>query len=265
AVAPGAAPVYTEAALRPLSLDAEAVRRTLAQSGDPLAAARALVRMNPLYDDLREELRAAPPDGSALIRANLERARALPAELGARYVLVDAASQTLWLYADGEVVDSMRVVVGKPDQPTPMMAGLIRYAVLNPYWNVPPDLVRDSVAPKVLKQGLGYFRGQDFEALSDWTDEAAVLDPATIDWRAVAAGRQALRVRQRPGPSNMMGEVKFMFPNDLGVYLHDTPNKALVQEAVRNFSSGCVRLEDARRLARWLMGPAAAQVGAPGV
>jgi len=189
-----------------------------------------------------------------LIELNLERAAALPADLGRRYVLVDAAAARLWMYEDGEPVDSMRVIVGRPDAQTPMMASLIRYAVLNPYWNVPDDLVRSRIAPNVLRQGLPYLRERGYELLSGWAEDAPQLDPATVDWAAVAAGRQRLRVRQRPGTGNMMGEVKFRMPNDLGIYLHDTPDRALFEAGDRRLSSGCVRLEDAQRLSRWLFG-----------
>jgi murein L,D-transpeptidase YcbB/YkuD len=90
--------------------------------------------------------------------------------------------------------------------------------------------------------------------LSDWSERARTIDPATVDWQAVAAGRRELRVRQLPGPDNAMGRMKFMFPNDLGIYLHDTPDRNLLREEARLFSSGCVRVEDAPRLARWLFG-----------
>jgi murein L,D-transpeptidase YcbB/YkuD len=135
-----------------------------------------------------------------------------------------------------------------------MMAGLMRYAVVNPYWNVPPDLVRVRVAPKVLGNGISYFRSMRYEALSDWTTSARLVDPQTVDWAAIAAGKEELRVRQLPGGDNMMGRMKFMFPNDLGIYLHDTPAKELFRDGERRFSSGCVRVEDAPRLARWLFG-----------
>jgi len=189
-----------------------------------------------------------------LLRLNLERARALPAQLGRRYVLVDAAAARLWMYEDGEAVGSMRVVVGKPSEPTPMMAGNIRYVTLNPYWNVPPDLVRARIAPGAVAEGPGLLRNLRYEVLSDWSDNATRVDPAKIDWRAVAAGRSEVRVRQLPGPGNAMGRMKFMFPNQLGIYLHDTPDRSLLREEGRLFSAGCVRLEDAPRLARWLFG-----------
>ena len=168
-----------------------------------------------------------------------------------RHILVDAAAARLWLYEDGEAKDTMRVVVGQPTQPTPMLAGMMRYVVVNPYWNVPPDLVQRRIAPRVLK-GEASLSGLRYEALSDWTHDAHVLNQSEIDWQSVAAGGQTLRLRQLPGGNNAMGRVKFMFPNDLGIYLHDTPDKALFKEDDRRFSSGCVRVEDAARLAEWL-------------
>ena len=195
-----------------------------------------------------------------LLRLNLERARALPAQLGRRYVLVDAAAARLWMYEDGRAVDTMRVVVGKPTEPTPMMAATMRYVALNPYWNVPPDLVQSRIAPAVLREGMSFLRSRRYEILSDWSEQARRLDPDSLDWNAIAAGReQHLRVRQLPGPDNAMGRMKFMFPNELGVYLHDTPNRELLREEGRLFSAGCVRLEDAPRLARWLFGGSAPQ------
>lgn len=260
----GAEMLYTDAGLHPTlttgreALDAAARGRTLAQG---LAAA---LRTNPIYGGLRTALATAVAHGGPnveLIRANLERARALPVDLGRRFILVDVTAQRLWAFENGRPVDSMRVVVGKVSEPTPALAGVIRYAVFRPYWNVPPDLVRDSIAPKVLSQGVAYFAARHFEALSDWTDQAQVLDPKAIDWKAVASGRTELRVRQRPGPDNMMGQMKFMFPNALGVYLHDTPLKALFVDGQRTASAGCVRLEDAARVGRWLLSPQAVTAG----
>lgn len=187
-----------------------------------------------------------------LLRLNLERARALPANPYGRHIVVDAASARLWLYENGVVTDTMRVIVGKPTEQTPMLAGMMRYAILNPYWNVPPDLVRRRIAPAMVEKGPSLLSAMGYEALSDWTLDARVIDPAAVDWAAVAEGRQDVRVRQLPGGRNAMGKMKFMFPNDLGIYLHDTPDKALFKDETRRFSSGCVRLEDAPRLAQWL-------------
>lgn len=196
-----------------------------------------------------------------IIRLNLERARVLPGPW-TRHIVVDAASARLWAYDDGKVEQTMRVVVGKASEQTPMLAGMVRYAILNPYWNVPYDLVQDRIAPKVLKGQSLHAMG--YEALSDWGANATVLEPGTIDWTAVAAGRAEPRVRQLPGPDNAMGKMKFMFPNNLGIYLHDTPSRDLFTKTVRHFSSGCVRLEHAAQLGKWLFGkPLKAQSDAP--
>ncbi|PJG49362.1 murein L,D-transpeptidase [Sphingobium sp. LB126] len=186
-----------------------------------------------------------------LIALNLERARLLPGPY-TRHVVVDAASARLWYFSKGAQDGTMKVVVGAKESQTPMMAGMVRYATLNPYWNVPSDLVERKLAPKMLN-GASLTK-LHYEALSDWSVNAQRLDPANIDWRAVADGRTELRVRQLPGGDNAMGKVKFMFPNDLGIYLHDTPSRDLLAKPARQFSNGCVRLEDAQRLGRWFFG-----------
>ena len=213
--------------------------------------------MHPDYAVLRRELAFAGDrrdrTAQALLALNLKRARLLPGGTG-RYVVVNTAAQRLYMYEGGRVIDSMKVVVGKPEQPTPMMAALIRYTAVRPYWNLPTDLVAERIAPNVIKDGLPYLKQKGYVVLSDWGAKAKVVDPSTIDWEAVAAGRIELRVRQNPGPANAMGQMKFMFPNKQGIYLHDTPNKELLGEDARLFSAGCVRLEDAPRLAKWLYG-----------
>jgi murein L,D-transpeptidase YcbB/YkuD len=101
---------------------------------------------------------------------------------------------------------------------------------------------------------LNYLTERDYEVFADWTEEAPRLDPATIDWRAVADGSREVRLRRGPGPWNSMGEIKFMMPNDYGIYLHDTPDKSLFAKEDRWISNGCIRVEDAGRLARWVFG-----------
>lgn len=221
--------------------------------------------MHPFYGRLRATLaasqgRGAGPRGALsaqqqrILYINLGRLRALPADTGQRYILVDAAGARLWAFEGGRVRETMRVVVGRVTDQTPMIAGRIRYAVVNPYWNVPPDLVPTRIAPNVLSHGIGWFRARGYQVLSDWSDRPHVVPADTIDWRVAAAGRQTLRVRQLPGPENGMGRIKFLFPNELGVYLHDTPERGLMREPARQYSAGCVRVEDASRLARWLFG-----------
>jgi len=171
-----------------------------------------------------------------------------------RYILVDAASARLFMIEDGRVRDSMRVIVGKPAAATPALKSVVNYATLNPYWNVPVDLAQTLIAPRVLKEGTAYLTGRGYEVLSNFGPGARVLPPDSVDWTAVAAGKARVYVRQRPGPANSMGQMKFDLPQSDGIYLHDTPKKELFAKADRNVSNGCVRLEDAPRLARWLLG-----------
>jgi L,D-transpeptidase YcbB len=182
--------------------------------------------------------------------------------LHGRYVLVDAASARLYMIEDGRVRDSMKVIVGKPDTPTPELKSVLHYETLNPYWHVTPDLAKTVIAPRVLREGDAYLNQQGYEILSGWGPEARVLSPDSIDWNAVAAGSAQVYVRQRPGPANSLGRFKFDLPDSDGIYLHDTPKKELFAQDQRALSHGCVRLEDAERLARWLLGkePPAASV-----
>ena len=215
--------------------------------------------MNPVYAQLRQALASRMYRSEIerrLLATNLERARALPTG-SHRYVIVNPAAQRMYMYENGEVVDMMRVVAGKPSPQiaqTPMMSAFIRFVVLNPYWNAPSDITAQKLAPNVLKQGRSYLKAKGYQVMSDWSDNARVVDPGTVNWQAVVAGRLPIRLRQNPGPANSMGRMKFMFPNEQGIWLHDTPSKELLDEAARLASNGCVRLADAPRFARWLFG-----------
>jgi murein L,D-transpeptidase YcbB/YkuD len=226
------------------------------------------LRLNPLYEALRRgygDWRRGHRDSrrEALIRLNLDRARSIPAA-APRYLIVDTASARLWMIEGDRVEGPMRIIVGKPAMPTPVMAGRLRYVVLNPWWNVPPDLARER-AKTVVKEGPGLIARQRLDILSDWSDQARPIPASAVNWRAVADGRQTLRLRQRPGGDNVMGAVKFMMPNRLGIYLHDFPDRKLFDRDDRRLSSGCVRLADAPRLLAWLYRgrPPAPRGGAP--
>lgn len=252
---PANRPFLVDAALAPGAPEPEQLLEDAAAAPSFRSYFTAAMRVNPVYHALRRALASErDPERARLIRLNLDRARALPFDPGRRFVLVDAAGARLQLYEDGRLVDEMKVIVGKPGMQTPALAGMIRFASLNPYWNVPPDLVRDKAAKHMLAGDRAYLTRERMQILSDWGDGAAVIGPGAVNWRAVASGAIPLRVRQVPGPDNMMGTVKFMFPNRLGIYLHDTPLKALFAEGDRRRSSGCVRVEDAARLEKWLFG-----------
>ena len=170
------------------------------------------------------------------------------------YLLVDAGSARLYMIDDGRVQDSMRVIVGKPDTPTPALKDTIYYETLNPYWHVTPDLTRTLIAANVLKLGPTYLTQHGYEVVSNFANDAQVIPADSVDWKAVAAGAQQVFVRELPGPANSLGHFKFDLPHGDGIYLHDTPRKELFAQNQRDLSHGCVRLEDAARLAKWLLG-----------
>ena len=174
--------------------------------------------------------------------------------LHGRFLLVDAASARLYMIEDGRVQDSMKVIVGKPETPTPELKSVINYETLNPYWHITPELAKTIIAPRVLKDGDGYLIQQGYEVVPTFANDAEVIPADSIDWKGVAAGDVRILVRQKPGPANSLGRFKFDLPNGDGIYLHDTPRKELFAQDKRDLSHGCVRLEDAPRLARWLLG-----------
>ena len=246
---------YADKWVMPRSDSATAILARAAAAPSLTEHVRALSEVNPLYAQLRDAAWASmQSSGGELdprVLASLDRARAVPPQ--GRYVMVDTAGARLYMIEDGRIADSMKVIVGKsdPSTQTPMLASTIYYATLNPYWHVSAEMVRSTIARNVLDQGLSYLSSRGYQVMDN---EGAMLDPAKVDWHAVADGRETVRVRQLPGPANSMGRLKIPFPNASDLYLHDTPNKSLFASDDRTLSHGCIRLEDAERLGRWLMG-----------
>jgi len=248
--------IYVDPELRPAPPSPAAILADAAAAPDLSRYVETMGWMSPVYAQLRNALASRlyrSGDERRLLEINRERARALPAAKG-RYIIVNPAAQRLYMYEGGEVVDSMRVVAGKPETQTPMMNALIRYVALNPYWNVPPETASHNLAPKVLKEGRSYFTTRGYDVFDGWGDNAKKIDPMSINWNAVAAGTLQVKMRQKPGPANSMGKMKFMFPNSQGIWLHDTPVQEKIDDPARLQSGGCVRLEDAARLQRWIYG-----------
>jgi murein L,D-transpeptidase YcbB/YkuD len=179
------------------------------------------------------------------IAMNMERWRWLPRDLGSRYILVNIPEMRLDVFERDAVPISMRVVVGKSDTPTPIFNDEMTYLVFSPYWNVPTSIAEGETLPSLLKDP-DFLARNNMEAV-DAT--GAAIDPASID----VSDPASYRFRQRPGASNSLGLVKFMFPNQFNVYLHDTPADSLFERATRSFSHGCVRVEDPVRLAEYVL------------
>ena len=153
------------------------------------------------------------------------------------------------MWENGRKVDEMKVVVGKAETATPMMAAYIKYASVNPYWNVPPELVKNLIGPRIVAAGRqlphrSRISGPD--RLRRRCADASTRN--TVDWQAVVDGRQEVRLRRLPSPANSMGMMKFMLPNYFGIYLHDSPEKEHFTKNELWISNGCVRVEDYKRL-----------------
>jgi murein L,D-transpeptidase YcbB/YkuD len=250
---------YGDTALAP---DAGSVSEILvkAEAASSLAAhVEEVASVNPLYSALREAAAKAGGDPDARVKASLDRLRLVPAK--GRAILVDSANAELLMLQDGEVLGTMKVIVGKTSAPTPLLAGTIHYVTFNPYWHIVDEVARRRVAPAVLKRGVSYLKAARYEVTSDWSSSSEAVDPTTIDWKGVAAGTEQVFIRQLPGEQNQMGAVKFSFENKEDIFLHDTPHKELFKKAKRTLSLGCVRLEQADRLATWLLGRDAAPPG----
>ena len=188
-----------------------------------------------------------------LIRANMERARWLPhGALGAKFVLVNIPQYRVHMYQRGKDPQSIKVVVGETDSQTPLMVDKIEYAEVNPYWNLPTNITADEVVPSVQAHGIGYLKRKDMEVVRHFGDDAKPISPGSVRWTKAAALEPQFLVRQRPGKQNALGRIKFMFPNPLAIYLHDTPADSLFSRSARDDSHGYVRLARPLDFAAWL-------------
>jgi murein L,D-transpeptidase YcbB/YkuD len=182
------------------------------------------------------------------LRLSLERARWVSASVPADFVAVNIASFEAGFVKAGKLIWSSRVVVGRDARQTPIFRGDMTYLVLNPTWTVPPTILRKDILPK-LKTDIDYLRRENIRVLDR---NGRVVDPATVNWAAYTKSAP-YTFRQDPGPANSLGRIKFMFPNEHAVYLHDTPAKQLFDKPERTFSSGCIRVEDPLRLAELVL------------
>jgi murein L,D-transpeptidase YcbB/YkuD len=185
------------------------------------------------------------------VRANLERLRWVARELSGDFLLVDIAGYTAQLWLDNRPAWSARVVVGQPYRTTPVFSAPMKYLVLNPEWHVPPTILREDVLPKVIADP-GYLQHHNMRVLDARGQSIA---PESVDWASYKRRPAAFpyQIVQMPGGDNPLGRIKFMFPNDHAVYLHDTASPRLFERTVRAFSSGCIRVENPIALAALLL------------
>jgi L,D-transpeptidase YcbB len=188
------------------------------------------------------------------IELSMERLRWLPRLDPERLLVVNIPTFRLVAWnADraGPPALTMGVVVGRAlDRETPVFAEEMTHVIFRPYWNVPRSIARNEILPAV-RRDPGYLRKNDMEVVAGPSDGSPVAAATAANLALVAQGR--LRIRQRPGAENALGRVKFVFPNDADVYMHGTPAVALFQRSRRDFSHGCIRVEDPVALAEWVL------------
>ena len=212
----------------------------------------ALAPAHPQYKGLQAAL--ANEDASSaraeVLRMNMERWRWAPRDLGERYILVNVPAYMMQVMEGNSPTLAMRVIVGGPKNQTPLFSDEMSYIVFSPYWNIPPDILKNETLPRVAKDP-DFLARNNIEVVG--TSGEADLDPSAVDWSDPEATR-GLRFRQRPGADNALGLVKFIFPNHFNVYLHDTPSDKLFFKEKRALSHGCVRVEDPVALAKYVLG-----------
>jgi murein L,D-transpeptidase YcbB/YkuD len=175
--------------------------------------------------------------------ANLERRRWLAEDLGRRYVLVNAGDYTMVFVDGGQKVFESLVIVGTPKDPTPEIQSVMRGFQTNPHWTVPQSISGEEYLP-MLRRDPYALQNNGFKIYSSWSSNDSEIDPATVDWSSINPKAFPYRIRQEPGAGNALGYIFFPFQNNYGIYMHDTATRWLFTEGSRNFSHGCIRLQN---------------------
>src|SRR5690606_15768378 len=230
----------------PYFYDAEleqAVRRFQRRNGldaDGVVGRRTIAAMNvPVQTRIRQ------------LELNLARVEKLVPGLSERYVFVNIAGQEVEAVNNGVVEFHERVIVGKRDRQTPEINSQINSVTFNPYWYVPKSIATNDMLPKI-RANPNYLKRQGIRVMQGWGEAIRELDPARIDWSNPRIN-EAYYLRQDPGPWNSLGSLKINFPNNDAIFLHDTPTQTLFGRQERNFSSGCVRVQNVQGLVTWIM------------
>ncbi len=222
----------------------DGVRRFQARHGlkvDGIVGSKTLFALNvPVEDRIRQ------------IRLNMERWRWLPQDLGNSYIMVNTANFRLNVIENEQSIKSIKAIVGKMKRRTPVLSRKITYLELNPYWNIPQKIALNDILP-CIKKKPGYLSDHNIRVFENWEENARELNTESIDWAAITKKNFVYKLRQDPANSNALGRVKFVFPNEFSIYLHDTPAHNLFNMTRRAFSSGCIRIEKPMELAAYLL------------
>jgi murein L,D-transpeptidase YcbB/YkuD len=174
---------------------------------------------------------------------NLDRIKSLPRPQDNRYIYVNIPEYTLHYYIGSQEIATHRVIVGDPKHPTPIFSDEVTYLTINPYWKLPPGIIKKEVVPEMVKN-RNYLKKHGLELHETWEENSTLISPKNIKWRDYLNNdvKFPYRIMQPPGKGNALGRIKFKFPNRFSVYLHDTPTKNLFKKGKRAFSHGCIRL-----------------------
>ena len=186
------------------------------------------------------------------IALNMDRLRWLSDDIGRTYIFVNIADFSLEVMEDEQPVMAMRIIAGKDEQRSCVLSAKMTYLELNPFWRVPDSIAAKEILPQIKKEP-GYLAQKNIKVFKDWKDNAKEIDPMLINWSRVRAGNLGYKFRQEPGPINPLGRIKFIFPNECEIYLHDTPARHLFGKARRDLSHGCIRVEKPVELATYLL------------
>jgi murein L,D-transpeptidase YcbB/YkuD len=209
---------------------------------DGVVAGKTLEALNvPLQDRIQQ------------ILVNMERWRLLPKKFPANYLLVNVPEFRLHIFEGGKEHMTMRVVVGKEFNPTPVFNERLEYIVFSPYWNVPKSIAIEEVLP-ALEKNPNFLAKNHMEVVKGWDPKKVAIVPAwQVPWYNIENDDFDYWIRQRPGNENPLGLVKFIFPNNHNVYLHDTPADHLFSKVRRDFSHGCIRVEEPFKMTKYLL------------
>ena len=217
---------------------------------EPLAAAvktyqetKGLTVDGVIGPNTRRSLNTSIDDRIQQVIANLERRRWLPGNLGSRYVLVNAGDYSMMFVDGGQKVFESLVIVGTPKNPTPEIQSVMRGFRTNPHWTVPQSIAGEEYLP-MLRRDPYALQNSGFKIFESWSSDDSEIDPGIVDWHSINPKAFPFRIRQEPGAGNALGYIFFPFQNNYGIYMHDTATRWLFTEGSRNFSHGCIRLQN---------------------
>jgi murein L,D-transpeptidase YcbB/YkuD len=182
----------------------------------------------------------------AILKINLDRIKWLHKRPDNRHIIINIPDYRLYYEENGKLKMTMKVIVGKRKNPTPIFSNRVKSVVLNPYWNVPKSIIQKEMIPKLLRNSNAMAR-EGIDIYTGWGKDAQKVSGGSVNWAEYRYSKTVpYRFAQRPGNKNALGRIKFLFPNQFHVYMHDTPSKYLFKREKRSYSHGCIRLEKPR-------------------